>query len=150
MLSKLRAHRAISITKMFFMITHYDSCTCFTFQTEFLGESGLVKIDAYGDRTDFELEIRRLNEDHSLLGTWSPSSGLLWSSRQENNRQSNFEAGRPLVITTVLVMVKLLLCHPVFFNFHMLIYEVFMPYLKKGFGIFDIELLNLFIAIISE
>ena len=64
----------------------------------------MVKIDKYGDRTDFELEIRRLNEGHSLLGTWSPSSGLLWSGKQENTRQSNFEAGRPLVITTVLVI----------------------------------------------
>ena len=70
-----------------------------------MGESGLVKFDAYGDRTDFQLEIRRLDhEEHTLQGTWNARSGLMWSRKQAKVRQSNFDAGRPLVITTVLVL----------------------------------------------
>ena len=80
----------------------------FSFQNEFLGESGWVKIDRYGDRTDFQLEIRKLNEEHTLEGTWSGANGLLWSGRKTQVRhQNNFAAGRPLVISTVLVLLDL-------------------------------------------
>ena len=82
--------------------------TFFSFQNEFLGESGWVKIDRYGDRTDFQLEIRKLNEEHTLEGTWSGANGLLWSGRKTQVRhQNNFAAGRPLVISTVLVLLAL-------------------------------------------
>ena len=74
-----------------------------------MGESGLVKIDPYGDRTDFQLEIRKLDhEEHTLQGTWSANTGLMWSRKQAKVRQSNFDAGRPLVITTVLVFFILI------------------------------------------
>ena len=58
-----------------------------------LGESGLVRIDGNGERTDVELTIRQIgtpttkkstwNEGNALaasvvVGTWSTREGLMW------------------------------------------------------------------------
>jgi hypothetical protein len=80
-------------------------------QTEFLGESGVVKIDSFGDRTDIDVAIRQLDPSliNDIVGTWSPSSGILWANNRgrrkgeaTSNGLSNVNGG-PLIITTVLV-----------------------------------------------
>ena len=106
--------------------------TFFSFQNEFLGESGWVKIDRYGDRTDFQLEIRKLNEEHTLEGTWSGANGLLWSGRKTQVRhQNNFAAGRPLVISTVLVLLALFFLWPMY-RTNISFLERTICYVEKG------------------
>ena len=79
-------------------------------QTQFFGQSGLVQLDTFGDRTNVEFELRKVeNEEDYLLGTWSPSSGLLWSgvgNKKNVNRKFEHLGTEPMIITTVLVSIK--------------------------------------------
>ena len=72
-----------------------------------MGESGVVKVDRYGDRSDIELVLTNLETD-ALQGTWSSSSGLLLNTNGHRGREKKGKtswnlSGEPLVITTVLV-----------------------------------------------
>ena len=64
-----------------------------------------MKIDRYGDRSNIELDILRINAGgQSLYGTWTPSSGLLTASGDQSRpSQGILDLSKPLVITTVLV-----------------------------------------------
>ena len=77
------------------------------FQTEFIGRTGVVKIDSHGERTDFALEIGQLSPRihgpkastllegdvldpaEEIVGTWSPRKGLLWRGLQTVNGGAN-------------------------------------------------------------
>ncbi len=57
-------------------------------QTTFLGDTGHVRFDADGERTDFDLEIyqtKRSAESPGLrkVGTWSTGTGLMWTREEE-------------------------------------------------------------------
>ena len=57
------------------------------FQTEFLGRSGIVRIDGTGERTDFEADILQIRSSHDdwgsihTVGSWSSREGLMWQER---------------------------------------------------------------------
>ena len=74
-------------------------------QANFVGDTGVVRIDRYGDRSNIELDLHKIDAGgHQLLGTWSSTNGLL-SIDDGHSNQRNGLANRaePLVITTVLV-----------------------------------------------
>ena len=82
------------------------------FQTQFLGKTGVVKIDEYGDRTEVDMVIKAVDEEKEssiILGTWSATSGLMW---KEHNGPARRKSGlgnmvkQSLVITTVLVIIQ--------------------------------------------
>ena len=70
-----------------------------------MGETGVVKIDRYGDRSNIELDIQKIDAGgQQLLGTWTPSSGLLTvSGHQSKPSHGTLDLGKPLIITTILV-----------------------------------------------
>ena len=71
-----------------------------------MGETGVVKIDRYGDRSNIELDIQKIDAGgQQLLGTWTPSSGLLTVSGGHQSKPSHgiYDLGEPLIITTILV-----------------------------------------------
>ena len=71
-----------------------------------------MQLDTFGDRTNVEFELRKVeNDEDYLLGTWSPSSGLLWSgvgNKKNVNRKFEHFGTEPLIITTVLVKYKIM------------------------------------------
>ena len=70
-----------------------------------MGETGVVKIDRYGDRSNIELDIQKIDAGgQQLLGTWTPSSGLLTvSGHQSRPSHGTLDLAKPLIITTILV-----------------------------------------------
>ena len=78
-----------------------------------MGQSGLVQLDKYGDRTNVDFHIRKLEGEHDYVqGSWNPSNGLLWSKtlpnfiqndQDENANKDHSIRFEPLIITTVLV-----------------------------------------------
>ena len=98
----------------FVLLTHYSG-SFFSFQTQFLGQSGLMQLDIFGDRTNVDFHLRKLEGNSEYIqGSWSPSKGLLWSPLNSRHGQnsgnidkiSNIEV-EPLIITTVLVSIML-------------------------------------------
>ena len=81
------------------------------FQVEFVGQTGLIRIDKYGDRSDFELVFKKVDENGPLMvGTWSPGEGLLLKHGNVHLHGSGKKGlgstlSKPLTITTVLVSV---------------------------------------------
>ena len=92
-------------------LKHFLTTLLFFLQTQFFGQSGLVQLDTFGDRTNVEFELRKVeNDEDYLLGTWSPSSGLLWSgvgNKKNVNRKFEHLGTEPMIITTVLVSMYL-------------------------------------------
>lgn len=82
----------------------------FLLQAQFVGETGWIQIDKYGERSNFEIVIKKLDDEQGVpLGTWSPSNGLLLASLEggkSRSRQSMQDLKNPLVITTVLVRLN--------------------------------------------
>ena len=75
-----------------------------------MGDSGLVKIDRYGDRSEFDLVIKKMDEENGkVVGTWNPKNGLLLSAgASKGGKKGTFSQSlEPLVITTVLVILKI-------------------------------------------
>ena len=101
------------LDKKFQFIISFNSNCYVLFQTQFLGQSGLVQLDKYGDRTHVEFHIRKLEGEHDYVqGSWNPSNGLLWSKtlpnfiqngQDENANKDHSIRFEPLIITTVLV-----------------------------------------------
>ena len=83
-----------------------------------MGQSGLVQLDKYGDRTHVDFHIRKLEGEHDYVqGSWNPSNGLLWSKTlpnfingQDENANDDTIGFEPLIITTVLVRCVQLIC----------------------------------------
>ena len=68
----------------------------------FVGESGTVRVDSRGARTDVGLGIWRLEEgDWAWAGAWAPGTGLAMSS-SEGGRVGEAGDDRTLVVSTVL------------------------------------------------
>ena len=73
-----------------------------------MGESGVVKIDRFGDRSNIVLDLQKIDAGgHQLLGTWAASTGLLTVDGAHSGRSKSFvDRTEPLVITTVLVCMQ--------------------------------------------
>ena len=74
-------------------------------QANFVGDTGVVRIDRYGDRSNIELDLHKIDAGgHQLLGTWSSINGLLSIDGGHSNQRNGLaNLAEPLVITTVLV-----------------------------------------------
>ena len=81
----------------------------FFLQAYFVGDTGVVRIDRYGDRSNIELDLHKIDAGgHQLLGTWSSTNGLLSIDDGHSNQKNGLaNHAEPLVITTVLVTTLL-------------------------------------------